>query len=82
MRRAPPPTSPKPLRTIDLARAAGVSIETIRRLERRGLLRCVRDYRGWRAFPPTEVARLRALLGWSVLELLEMERPAEETREP
>jgi hypothetical protein len=75
MPRVPPVPLAKPLRTIDLARAAGVNIETVRRLERRGLLHCVRDYRGWRAFAPSEVARLRELLGWRVLEPVEPEPP-------
>lgn len=77
------PTPSKPLRTIDLARSVGVSLETIRRLERRGLLRCVRDYRGWRAFAPAEVERLRELLGWRVLEAVGTEPPGRgrETRD-
>jgi DNA-binding transcriptional MerR regulator len=63
-----PPTPTKPISTSELARAVGLSIGTIRRMEQRGLLRAVRDYRGWRAFAPSEIERLRALLGWKVLE--------------
>jgi hypothetical protein len=58
----------KPLSTSELAHAGGVSIGTVRRLERLGLLRAVRDYRGWRAFSPTEIERLRELMGWKVFE--------------
>jgi DNA-binding transcriptional MerR regulator len=68
MPRVLPSIPTKPLRTCDLARAAGVSLGTVRRLERRGLLRAVRDYRNWRCFAPAEVERLRELLGWKVLE--------------
>lgn len=57
----------KPITTKVLAKATGMSPQTIRRLERRGLIRAVRDYRGWRQFSPSEVDRLRSLLGWDVL---------------
>lgn len=57
----------KPITTKVLAQATGMSPQTIRRLERRGLIRAVRDYRGWRQFAPSEANRLRALLGWDVL---------------
>ncbi len=68
MRRVRPPIPTKPLSTSELAHAGGVSLGTVRKLERLGLLRCTRDYRGWRAFPVSEIARLRALLGWPGLE--------------
>lgn len=61
----------KPITTKVLAEATGLSPKTIRRLERRGLIRAVRDYRGWRQFAPSEVERLRALLGWNVLDQLD-----------
>ena len=58
------PAWAKPLTTSELATAVGVHPATIRRLERRGVVHAVRDFRGWRAFPPSEVQRLRELLGW------------------
>lgn len=58
----------KPITTKLLADATGLSPKTIRRLERRGVIRAVRDFRGWRQFAPSEVERLRELLGWAVLE--------------
>jgi DNA-binding transcriptional MerR regulator len=54
----------KPITTKALADAAGLSVATVRRLERRGVLRATRDFRGWRAFSPAEVERLQRLLGW------------------
>ncbi|MBI3768763.1 MAG: MerR family DNA-binding transcriptional regulator [Deltaproteobacteria bacterium] len=57
----------KPITTKVLAEATGVSPKTIRRYERLGLIRAVRDFRGWRQFAPAEVERLRALLGWEVV---------------
>ena len=73
MPREIPPIPPKPIGTGELARSAGVSLATVRKLERLKLLRAVRDYRGWRAFAPSEVARLRELLGWQVLNAREPE---------
>ena len=61
-------TMTKPITTKLLADATGLSPKTIRRLERRGVIRAVRDFRGWRQFAPSEVERLRELLGWAVLE--------------
>lgn len=58
----------KPITTKQLADAVGVSPQTIRRMARRGLIRFVSDYRGWRRFAPSEVDRVRHLLGWSVLD--------------
>lgn len=48
-----------------MAEAVGLNASTIRRLERRGIIRAVRDFRGWRAFSPSEIDRLRVLLGWT-----------------
>ncbi|MGH7855930.1 MAG: MerR family transcriptional regulator [Candidatus Binatia bacterium] len=56
----------RPYTTIELARAAGVSAATVRRLARLGLLRYATTYRGWRRFPEAEVARVRHLLGWDI----------------
>jgi DNA-binding transcriptional MerR regulator len=58
----------KPLTTKDLADAGGVAPATIRRMARKGLLRFATDFRGWRKFAPSEVARVRQLLGWSILD--------------
>jgi MerR HTH family regulatory protein len=57
----------KPLGTSEFAQAVGLSIPTVRRREKQGLIRAVRDFRGWRQFSPTEVERVRRLLGWEVL---------------
>jgi hypothetical protein len=70
---SPPPT--KPIYTSQLARAVGLSIYTIRRMDRCGLLRSARDYKNWRVFPPSEIERVRELLGWRVLDALETEPP-------
>jgi hypothetical protein len=45
----------KPLTTKSFADATGLSRKTIRRLESRGIICAVRDYRGWRQFSPAEV---------------------------
>lgn len=58
----------KPLTTKNLADAAGISTATVRRMASRGLLRAVKDYRGWRAFAPSEIERLRGMLGWGIFE--------------
>src|SRR5215210_6244382 len=44
----------------DAARALGVSTDTLRRWDRDGKLRTVRDDRNRRLVPPSEVERLRA----------------------
>jgi DNA-binding transcriptional MerR regulator len=47
------------LRIQELADRAGVSTQTVRRLEKRGLLPPPRrDVNGWRAYEPEDVARL------------------------
>ena len=58
----------RPLTTKAFAAQVGLSPQTIRRMARRGLVHCVIDFRGWRKFSPSEVERLRQLLGWDVLE--------------
>jgi hypothetical protein len=67
--------SKKPLTTKALADAAEVSAQTVRRFERRGLIHAVRDVNGWRKFAPSEVERLRELLGWKILEREDQGRP-------
>lgn len=57
-----------PLSTGTLARAVGVAPSTIRRLDNQGLLRCRKDFRGWRRFPPDEVDRVRKLLAFDVVD--------------
>ena len=62
----------------ELAREAGVGVETIRFYERRGLLRePPRRPSGYRQYRPTEVKRLRFIrrakeLGFSLAEILEL----------
>jgi DNA-binding transcriptional MerR regulator len=46
-----------------LARAVGVHPETVRRLERRGLIKSSRDVNGWRRYPASAVDTLRRLYG-------------------
>lgn len=73
MPRVPTPPVTKPISTGQLAHAVGRSPDTIRRMEQQGIVRAVRDFRGWRWFAPSEVSRLRALLGWKVLEPMSLE---------
>jgi DNA-binding transcriptional MerR regulator len=47
------------LRTGELARLTGVSTDTLRHYERRGLLRSRRRSNGYRAWPPQAVERVR-----------------------
>lgn len=54
----------KPLTTKEFAEAVGTSVQTVRRLEKSGVINAVRDFRGWRKFSPSEVDRVRRLLGW------------------
>jgi DNA-binding transcriptional MerR regulator len=56
----------KPLTPIEMARGAGLHVDTIRRLERRGVIHARRDFRGWRAFPRSELNRLKTLLAWDL----------------
>jgi DNA-binding transcriptional MerR regulator len=46
-----------------LVRAVGVHPETVRRLERRGLIKSSRDVNGWRRYPASAVDTLRRLYG-------------------
>ncbi len=50
------------MRIGDIARALGVSRDTIRRLERRGLITAERDWAGHRRFSPTDLERVRTFL--------------------
>jgi molybdopterin-binding protein len=57
---ASPPESPDRLLKIgDAARALGVSLDTLRRWDRSGHIRCVRDLSNRRMVPLSEVERLR-----------------------
>lgn len=42
------------------ARIIGCHPETLRRLERRGLIKAKRDYRGWRLFELEDLLNLKA----------------------
>jgi excisionase family DNA binding protein len=46
----------------EAAHALGVSRDTIRRLERRGMITASRDWAGHRRFTEADIARLRTLL--------------------
>ncbi len=50
------------MRIGDVARALGISRETICRLERRGVLTPRRDWAGHRRFTDADLARLRSAL--------------------
>src|ERR1043166_7911295 len=71
-------SSPKTLRSGDLAKAAGVSPDTIRHYERIGVLpRASRSESGYRIYPATAVERVlvvqRALrIGFTLAELAEV----------
>ena len=45
----------------ELALKVGLHPETIRRLEKKGVIAAKRDINGWRQYPPETVARLREL---------------------
>lgn len=66
------------LRTGEVARAAGVNVQTLRYYERRGLLaEPVRTYGGHRAYPPEAVTTLRVIkaaqrLGFTLNEVAEL----------
>src|SRR5579859_1761895 len=65
----------RPLRSGELARMAGVSADTVRHYERRGLLpAALRSAAGYRLFPPEALVRVRVIrgalaIGFSVKEL-------------
>jgi len=52
-----------------VARAAGVHPETVRRLERRGLIKSRRDVNGWRRYPPNTLETLKRLYGFDGVPL-------------
>lgn len=66
------------LRTGEVARAAGVNVQTLRYYERRGLLaEPVRTYGGHRAYPPEAVTTLHVIkaaqrLGFTLNEVAEL----------
>ncbi len=45
----------------ELAEAVGLHPETLRRLERRGLITSRRDVNGWRRYDPDTVEKVRSL---------------------
>jgi DNA-binding transcriptional MerR regulator len=50
------------MRITDFAKALGVSPDTIRRLERRGLIHPARDWAGQRRFTTDDLTKVRDLL--------------------
>src|SRR2546425_8158710 len=52
------PTLPG-LRLTEVVLATGLNEETIRRLDRKGIIQSTRDGNGWRIFPPSVVPFLR-----------------------
>jgi len=53
--------SVKRLLISELATAVGLHPETLRRLERRGLITSRRDVNGWRRYEPEIVEKIRSL---------------------
>jgi DNA-binding transcriptional MerR regulator len=47
----------------EAAREVGIHPNTIRALEQRGLIECRRDWAGARRFTPSDIRRLRELVG-------------------
>jgi len=47
------------LRATEVGRLLGLKASSIRQLERRGFLSCVRDWNGHRRFPDNEVLRFK-----------------------
>ena len=45
----------------EVAKQVGLHRDTVRRLEKRGLITSKRDINGWRRYPPETVERLKAL---------------------
>lgn len=72
--------SPGPLRVGDVASQAGVSVDTVRHYERKGVLRDVsRDASGYRRYPADAVRRVLVIrkaiaLGFSLDELADIFR--------
>ena len=51
----------KRLKISELANAVGLHPETLRRLERKGLITSLRDVNGWRRYDPETVEKIRSL---------------------
>ena len=47
----------------EVAKKAEISVDTVRRLDRKGLINSKRDANNWRRYPPEVVATLRRLYG-------------------
>lgn len=79
---------PAPLRSAQLARLAGVSADTLRHYERRGLLpRATRSANGYREYPAEACARVRLVrravaLGFTLDELARIVRVRDEGGAP
>ena len=56
-----------PLRIGELARVSGISADTLRHYERKGLLKPLRQSNGYRAYPPHAVNRVRMIRNALVL---------------
>jgi DNA-binding transcriptional MerR regulator len=70
---------PRPMRPAQLAALAGVSTDTLRYYERRGLLLSKRSPNGYRAYPPDALERVRLVrralsVGFSLDELARVVR--------
>jgi DNA-binding transcriptional MerR regulator len=82
------PVRPAPLRSAQLAREAGVSADTLRHYERKGLLpRATRSANGYREYPAEACARVRLVrralaLGFTLDELARIVRVRDEGGAP
>lgn len=45
----------------DISRLVGIHVETVRSLEKRGIIQAQRDLNGWRRFSPDVVDKLKKL---------------------
>jgi DNA-binding transcriptional MerR regulator len=49
------------LTIVEVSRQTGIHKDTVRALERRGLIQCQRDINGWRRYEPLVVEQIKAL---------------------
>lgn len=47
----------------EVAKAAGVHTDTVKRLDKQGLIKSQRDWNGWRRYAPETVGVIRNLYG-------------------
>ena len=52
----------------DISRLVGIHVETVRSLEKRGIIQAQRDLNGWRRFSPDVVDKLKKLYSGPVMK--------------